>query len=402
MMIMNSLKRDILLFLFGLILGLESGAQESAENLRKSREKALKEIEYASRLLKETQGETNKSLGEINIINHRLKKRNEYVLGMELERGLLSSMIEENVKKASTLQHEIEKIKKVYGSLILNLYKARNPQYRLMYFLASENMNQLYKRIRMIRLYNAFLRSRKAKLEVLREELMIRNGELEQLRREKDELVKAGRMETKVIEQEMREKQRLVNQLKKKQKEIESEIREKEMTARKLENELKRIIEAERKKARASGSKEIMTPAERLVSSDFEKNEGRLPWPTEKGIVTGQYGEHQHPDYKSVIIRNDGIYITTTPGETARAIFKGIVSRVFTIPGENYTVIIKHGGYYTLYHNLINVRVKAGQNVNTKEVIGTVFTNEKTRETVLYFQVWKETERKDPELWLAN
>jgi len=87
--------------------------------------------------------------------------------------------------------------------------------------------------------------------------------------------------------------------------------------------------------------------------------------------------------------------------KSRRSIFKGVVSRVFTIPGENYTVIIKHGQFYSLYHNLINVNVKAGQSVNIKDKIGTVFTNDKTKETVLYFQIWKETERRDPELWLS-
>jgi murein DD-endopeptidase MepM/ murein hydrolase activator NlpD len=96
------------------------------------------------------------------------------------------------------------------------------------------------------------------------------------------------------------------------------------------------------------------------------------------------------------------VYITTSAGEKVRTIFKGVVSRVFTIPGENYTVIVKHGEFYTLYHNLVGVQVKAGQNVNTKDVLGTVFTNEASKETVLYFQVWKGTERKDPELWLAQ
>jgi septal ring factor EnvC (AmiA/AmiB activator) len=153
---------------------------------------------------------------------------------------------------------------------------------------------------------------------------------------------------------------------------------------------------------RATGAKDLLTHEEKILSTDFEKNEGRLPWPTERGVITGQYGEHQHPDYKSVTIRNEGVYIATSKGESARSIFKGVVSRVFTIPGENYTVLVKHGEYYTLYHNLINVKVKAGQQVNTKETIGTVFTNEKTRETVLYFQVWKETEKKNPELWLAD
>ena len=49
---------------------------------------------------------------------------------------------------------------------------------------------------------------------------------------------------------------------------------------------------------------------------------------------------------------------------------------------------------YSLYHNLINVKVKAGQSVNTKEIIGTVFTDDNTKETILYFQIWKETERR--------
>ena len=102
-----------------------------------------------------------------------------------------------------------------------------------------------------------------------------------------------------------------------------------------------------------------MTPAEKIVSADFEKNNGKLPWPTERGIITGKYGEHQHPDYKNVTVRNDGVYISTAAGENVRSIFKGVVSRVFSIPGENYTVIIKHGKYFSLYHNLVNVRVKA-------------------------------------------
>ena len=89
-----------------------------------------------------------------------------------------------------------------------------------------------------------------------------------------------------------------MKQLKKKQKEIEEEIRNKEKTAKKLENELKRIIDEERKKIKSSGVKERMTPADKIISSDFEKNTGRLPWPTQKGIITGKYGEHQHPDYK--------------------------------------------------------------------------------------------------------
>ena len=324
------------------------------------------------------------------------------MLGMELELNILSSAIDDNGRSIVLIQQEINKLKDIYARLIRNLYLIRSPKYRGMYFFAAENLNQLYKRISVIKLYNGYLRSRRNKLESLGNELIRKNKELEKLRLEKDVIVKSVRRESEIYLMEINEKKKVVTQLKQKQKDIENEIRAKEKTANKLENELKKLIEEERKRSKMSGTEDVMTPEEKIISSDFEKNLGSLPWPTENGIITGKYGEHQHPDYKFVIIRNDGIYITTTQGEIARSIFKGVVSRVFTIPGENQTVIIKHGLYYTLYHNLVKVKVKAGQNVGTKELIGTVYTNEKTKETVLYLQVWKETERKDPELWLAN
>jgi len=182
---------------------------------------------------------------------------------------------------------------------------------------------------------------------------------------------------------------------------IEKEIRDKKRTMERLDREITKLIESEKVKTGSGKSGLALTPVEQIISTDFGKNQGRLPWPTQKGMVTGKYGEHEHPDYKSVKIRNDGIYISTQNGEYVRAVFKGVVSKVFSIPGENFTVIIKHGNYYTLYHNLVDVTVKAGQHVETKEVIGKVFTDADTKETTLYFQLWKETERNDPELWLA-
>jgi septal ring factor EnvC (AmiA/AmiB activator) len=376
-------------------------SQDSADKIRESREKALKEIEYANKLLLETQGKTKESLNEINIINHRLSKRKEYLIGIEVEVNVISQAIKNNMNSVSIIEREITKLKKLYALMVVNLYKNRSKDYQLMYFFASENFNQLYRRIRTTIIYNNYLKKKRNELEDLKKELFSKNIELNILRKGKDELLKKTKNETVVIQKEVNQKNNLVTQLKKKQKEIEEDIKNKEKTARKLENELKRVIEEERRKIKSSGAKDMMTPNEKIISNDFEKNMGRLPWPTQKGIITGQYGEHPHPDYKSVTIRNDGIYISTAIGESARSIFKGVVSRVFTIPGENYTVIIKHGQYYTLYHNLINVEVKAGQSLNIKDLIGTVYTNEKTKETVLYFQIWKETERSDPELWLA-
>jgi septal ring factor EnvC (AmiA/AmiB activator) len=392
----------IIFSIFFLALTVSGISQGTVEKVNQSRQKTIQEIEYANKLLQETKGKTKESLNEINVINHKLTKRKEYLIGLEVEVNLISGSIEKNQQQIYEIEKEIEGIRDVYAKMIVSLYKNKVPAYMAMYLLASADFNQLYKRIYTVKLYNSYLKNQKSRLDALKSELEQKNAELAKLKSNKDIVVNKTKSETSRIQKEISEKNQIVKQLKQKQSEIEADIKEKEKTARKLENELKKLIEEERRKARAKTvNKENFTPEDKLISNDFEKNTGKLPWPTQKGIITGKYGEHQHPDYKYVTVRNDGIYIATTQGESARAIFKGTVSRVFQIPGQNYTVIIKHGKYYSLYHNLVNVKVKPGQNLETKQIIGTVSTDSNTKETVLYFQIWKDNERNDPELWLA-
>jgi septal ring factor EnvC (AmiA/AmiB activator) len=377
-------------------------AQNDMEKVRKMRESTLREIEYANKLLEETRGQTKASLQEVSIINEKLKKRQQYISGLETETELVGQTVSEYQAEIDNVQAEIKRLKDLYAEMVVSNYKNRWNNYYIMYFLASDNMNQLYQRLRFVRIYYSYIENQKLKLDGLTADLNVKSNELLEVKKKKENLIRATKKEYNVIQEESAKKMKLVNSLKKKQTQIEREIRDKERTAKKLDNEITKIIEAEKRKSGKGSIKANLTPADQIISSDFEKNRGKLPWPTKEGIISGQYGEHEHPDFKEVKIRNDGIYISTSKGEPVRSIFKGIVSRVFSIPGENYTVIIKHGNYYTLYHNLVDVVVKAGQHVDTKEVLGKVYTDNETKESTLYFQIWKETERNDPELWLAN
>lgn len=376
--------------------------QSSVENIRKLRENTMKDIEYANRILEETQGKTKESLREIDIINAKLRKRKEYIVSLEAETTLLNGSISDCESSIQHLESEMSRLKRVYESLVVRTYKKRGKNYLVIFFMASNNVSELYQRFRFFKIYINYIRSQRDKFERLRHEMVLKEEDLLRVKREKSNLVVATRKEYSVIQEESNSKKSLLSSLKMKQSEIEKEIREKERIARKLDNEIEKIIESERTKKGANYTYKNLTPAEMVISNDFGKNLGKLPWPTQRGIISGKYGEHEHPDFKAVKIRNDGIYITTEKGELVRSVFKGVVSRVFSIPGENYTVIIKHGNYYTLYHNMIEVCVKAGQHVDTRETIGKVFTDAETRESTLYFQIWKETERNDPELWLTH
>jgi murein DD-endopeptidase MepM/ murein hydrolase activator NlpD len=145
-----------------------------------------------------------------------------------------------------------------------------------------------------------------------------------------------------------------------------------------------------------------LTPESKKLSSDFAGNKGNLPWPVEQGIITGDYGRHQHPLWKDVYTNNNGIDISTGKNAEARTIFSGKVSSVFSIPGAGKAVIVRHGEFLTVYSNLDNVFVKAGDNVSTRQRIGTILTDSEEGKTELHLEIWKGNSRMDPEAWIAR
>ena len=145
-----------------------------------------------------------------------------------------------------------------------------------------------------------------------------------------------------------------------------------------------------------------MTKVERALSANFAGNRGRLPYPvTGPHTIVASFGEQQHEELKYVRTNNNGIDILTSPGADARAVFNGEVTRIFVVPGFNNSVIVRHGNYLTVYSNLSQVYVKAGDKVSTRQAIGKIFSDaEDGNSTVLHFQLWKEKTKLNPEPWL--
>lgn len=156
-------------------------------------------------------------------------------------------------------------------------------------------------------------------------------------------------------------------------------------------------------KASGSGSVSALTKEETLLSGNFSANQGRLPWPTSNGFISGHYGVQPHPVLKHVTTNNKGVYIQTPSGTSARAVYEGVVTQRFSIPGSNNAVIVQHGNYRTVYANLTDIFVSIGQKVNAKQAIGRIYTDsENDNKTELYFQIWDGKMLMNPESWIAR
>ena len=108
----------------------------------------------------------------------------------------------------------------------------------------------------------------------------------------------------------------------------------------------------------------------------------------------------KHPVLAGIEIYNNGVKITTEKGASARAIFDGTVSRILNIPGAGKAIIVSHGDYFSVYSNLSDVYVTAGQSLKTKQEIGLVSTNPNTNETITELQIWKGNKKLNPAQWM--
>ncbi|MEI7675231.1 MAG: peptidoglycan DD-metalloendopeptidase family protein [Bacteroidales bacterium] len=145
-----------------------------------------------------------------------------------------------------------------------------------------------------------------------------------------------------------------------------------------------------------------MTKEEKNLSDNFSSNRGSLPIPvTGRFKIVGHFGQQQHEDLKYVVTNNNGVDIQGEPGADARAIFGGVVSKVFAVPGYNSSVIIRHGNFLSVYSNLSRVYVSAGEHISTRQAIGKIYSDaDFGNQTVLHFQIWKETTKQNPENWI--
>ena len=144
-----------------------------------------------------------------------------------------------------------------------------------------------------------------------------------------------------------------------------------------------------------------LTPETAVLSSSFAGNRGRLPWPVGRGFISQRFGRHPHPVLRNVTVENRGVDIQTGAGEAVRACFDGKVLTIANIAGMNTIVMIQHGDFFTVYAKLHNVRVREGQRVSAREVIGSVATDSEGA-SALQFQVWHNSANLNPEIWLGH
>lgn len=391
--------RYLLFILLMTLLPVKAINGQSRAELEKNRREMLDEIAYVDNLLKATTRQRAEGINELKLIGNRIGLRESVISGIREEIDLLNRRIELNNLSVSMMDGDLINLRNEYAANIRAAMSAMKGYHPVIFIMSARDFNQGYKRMKYIQQAAKFRRRQAEVISEIVIQVEESKARLEQDREKLTELRGREEGQKRQLETEQQRKQRLVKELQGKENQLKRDLENKRRIAARIQSEIAKMIEEEKKKAATSE----MTPEQKLVGEDFAGNRGRLPWPVERGIITARFGKHADPVLKNVVFDNPGIEITSTGTTPVRAIFKGEVKMVIGISGGNMAVIIRHGKYLTVYQNIVNVKVKPGDKVETKQVIADLYLDAaQGNKGVLNFMVYEETKKLNPELWISG
>ena len=399
--------------------------------LRQRRAGLQQRITQSEALLKTTTDDARSQLDALAALNSQVEERKRYIQALGRELDTLDNELRRLEQRIGRLKNELKQKQERYAASVRYLQQHRpSIQEKLLFIFSADGSGQMYRRLRYVREYADYQRRQGEDIARQRKQIDQRHAQMLKLRETKGALLKDREQEMRTLQAKEQEKTELVGKLQRKQRELQRELARQRREAQQLNERIDRLIAEEIEKARQRALAEEKkrkaeaerrrkqsadkpgTPAQKpekqyvtdrsdqRLTGSFASNRGRLPVPISGPyVLTGHYGRYSV--MRNVVLDNKGIDLQGQPGAQARAVFDGRVAAVFQLNGLT-NVLVRHGEYISVYCNLAQAVVKAGDEVKARQPLGDVFSDGANGgRTVLHFQLRREKQKLNPEQWLA-
>ena len=418
---------------------LSAQTNKTIRELENRRGALQRQISESEKLLQTTRKDVGSQLQGLATLTGQMEERKRYILALNNDMETIGRELSALDRRTKALQQDLKEKREEYAAAVRYQQAHSSIQEKLLFILSAESLAQTYRRLRYAREFAAYLQRQGEEIIRQQKEADRQRAELLQLREEKGKLLKERQAEIEKLQAQEKEKTALVDNLRRRQSDLQRELKKQRREAQQLNDRIDRLIaeeiekarkraeaearrkareEAERRKraeAEAKASATTTAPtekaapleaytldkADRQLSGSLASNRGKLPAPiTGPYLIVSHYGRYSV--MKGVQLDNKGIDLQGRPGARAQAVFDGKVAAVFQLNGL-FNVLVRHGSYISVYCNLSRATVKAGDAVKTRQPLGEVFSNPaEGGRTVLHFQLRKETQKLDPEGWIAR
>lgn len=386
---------------------LQAGAQTDKAIYQKEQElqKLREEIQVFESKLRDSEKQERVTLDRLDNMEKQSTLIRKLLRSLAGKEQLLVSQIDSAENSIEDLERQLLFLKSHYAGYVSSVYK-HGRVYDLELLFSSKNLNQLSLRIEYLK---RFSDQRAEDLQRILASKNLLQGHYTQLEHALDDhrkLVTEKTREQNVLSRKATERQRMLNRIRKDKKTYRAELDRKNKAARQIQGLIAELIEKERAgKAPTAGASKTAptgrTPAvDPAAAAAFAARKGGLRWPVSSKSIASRFGRQVHPVLKTVT-QNAGVDIAIPFGSDVNAVAGGQVSIIKFIPGYGNVLILDHGGgYRTVYAHLSEIHVSETEAVREGQRIGT--SGDTIAGAVLHFELWKDRDTQNPELWLLR
>lgn len=310
------------------------------EEQRRRVEQYKKDLESSKKEVESLKKEKSTASQRISALDKQVRSRSKYIAEVERELSLVEEDISDISSLIDSLGKELDFNREVYAEAVRTAYRNYRQNNNSNYLFSASSLTDAARRMAQIQ---HVADSRRILADTIESQTVVFNKEREELdirRHELDSVTRILEAERKALKSDRNEAQRSYNSLSKKEKKAITRQREQQKRLDQAVAELSKLTR---------GNK---------VGGSFSAKTSNLNLPVAGGSIAKSSGATAT--------------ITGAKGAAVRSIYEGLVMRVDKNESTNhYAVFIAYGEYLSVYTNVSNVTVKAGDKVKRDQQIGT-------------------------------
>ncbi|MDO5509184.1 MAG: peptidoglycan DD-metalloendopeptidase family protein [Weeksellaceae bacterium] len=267
------------------------------ERLRQQSQELRNQISALNKVLNENRAGSQKSLLYIKSLEEKIKAQDQLVSNANREKRFLDDEIYLAQLEINHLNREMAELKKEYKEVLVNAYKNKSMQNKVVFVLGSKNFTEAYRRLKYLEKYSNFQGEKAEEIKVKQAEIEKTIAVREAAKKEKEMLLARQQAMRDNLEIERREQNQILADYRKNASNIASDLRQKQQQTDRIQSQIQAIIQEEIRIAREREEAErrqreeaARLERERLARVEAERREREAREARERELAAASSG----------------------------------------------------------------------------------------------------------------
>lgn len=404
--------------------------QRTIRSAQTEQQATRNKIKETTKKINDNSVRTEKELNKLNLLRGEITQKERQISETRSQIDTLNNSITKAQEQLDGLNNRLEQLRNAYKTALRRLQGTQYATNELAYIFGSESFTKAYSRIRYTQEFANWRKRKSKEIKETSAKIEQQKAQLATLHSERATSLSALSSDQAILKAKQDETDRAVTKLQRDGANLQRALDKEKKRLKSIDNEISRMIEAERREreqqkkkqqnrkkdgttkqkntkttpAKNSGSRGTATkPKTKIDNSDpdaamtskFAAGKGSMLFPVASPYrIVAKYGSSNGQPY------NTGIEIVLDGSANVRSIFEGTVSRIFQNHDGNYSIMVRHGAYITVYYNIGSLSVKAKEKVTAGQTLGRAATDTRYSKPMLHFEVRKGSETLNPLSWV--